>query len=512
MTVDELLHLHPLAGARLVAGAGGVRAAVRNVRLVDHLDQLPPVPAETALLITGDQGGWATEMALRFGWEHAASCVIVPADQDVLDATRRLADRLRVPLLAAPLTDPTATAIALSMAVAAPHVARVTVLADLATRVADLPHNPRPLLGLLNAQLPGTTVCLLAPDGAMLAGRAAAAERGASARDTQPTRHDASPGQLLVHPIAGADGNIVMRLVAYLSGRSAGWAGTVATALGIAAAPLSAWAASERLAAERDARLRGTLLTELLAGTDAASEHVASRVARLGWQLEGWHTGIYLALLSATDQETVVAHTPALSAELAAAGLDGVIVERADGWSVWIDQPEEPSPRAVRRFASRLRQLLIGRPAALALAGGVGPPGYALPGLRSSLALAREAALLAAAAGPGTVEHADDLGVRRLLLTPFGSEAFRSLADRLLAPLREGHNGTLLQALSGYLDAKCSATATAAELGVHRNTVMARVTRAAEILQADLGRPDERLAIQLACHAVRAGTDPSASG
>lgn len=507
MTVDELIHLQPLTGARLVAGAAGGQAIVRNVQLIQP-DQLVRVSAETALLLTGDHGGWATDMALRSGWEHAASCVIVSEDQEVLDATRRLADRLKVPLLVAPLADPATTAITLGMAISAPHVTRVSVIADLATRLVGLPCNPRSVLGLLNAHLPGATVCLLAADGAMLAGQASAAVRGAAARDIRPARRDARPGQLLIHPIEGTSGNVVMRLVAYLSGPSGAWTDTVATALGIAAAPLVAWAASERLAAERDARLRGTLLTELLAGTDAASDQVAAQVARLGWQLEGWHTGIYLALLNVTDQETVVARTPTLSADLAAAGLGGVIVERADGWSVWIDQPQEPSPRAVKRFVSQLRQVLEKRPAALALAGGIGPPGYALPGLRSSLTLAREAALLAAAAGPGTVEHSDELGVRRLLLTPLGSEAFRTLADRMLAPLRDVDDGAVLRALSAYLDHKCSATAAAVELGIHRNTVAVRVARAGEILKADLDRPAERLAVHLACHAIRARGDP----
>jgi PucR family transcriptional regulator, purine catabolism regulatory protein len=378
-----------------------------------------------------------------------------------------------------------------------------------AGHLTDLPRNPRAVLGVLNTHLPGTAACLLAADGSLLAGRAAAAAHGASVRDTRPARHHAGPGQLLVQPIAGPGEHVDMRLMAYLSGPADTWADTVATALGMAAGPLTAWAASERVSAERDARLRGALLTELLTGTDATSEQTASQVARLGWQLEGWHTGIYLALLDEAAQETLVAHTPALSAELVAAGIHGVVVERADGWSIWIDHREKPATRSTARAGGQLRTLLAGRPAALALAGGVGPPGYGLPGLRSSLTLAREAALLAAAAGPGVVEYAADLGMRRLLLTPLGSEGFRSLAARLLAPLRDADDGALLAALSAYLDHRCSTTAAAEALGVHRNTVAARVARASQILKLDLERPEERLALHLACHAARVDAGPA---
>jgi len=502
LTVRELPYLKALTGARIVAGQAGADAAVREARLIDHLDRLADTPAGCALLLTTDLTGWAVEMALRLAWERAAACVIAHEDQEVLDATHRLADRLRMPLLLAGLDDPVSTAIALGMAATAPRERRAATLVDLAERLAALPQKPRSVLGLLNSRLPGTAVCLLTADGTLLAGRSAASAHGADVRDTVPARHTVAEGQLVVHPVIGSDGGVEMRLVASLSGAADAWADTVATALGLAAGPITAWAAVERLRAERDARLRGTLLTELLSGTDATSDQIASQVARLGWRLEGWHTGIYLSLADPTDQETLVARTPALTAALAAVRLRGVVVERTDGWSVWVDHLEKPSPRTEGRMADRLRALLAERPAGLALSGGIGPPGEGPSGLRTSLASAREAAVLATAAGPGHLERADDLGMRRLLLTPFGSEDFRSLADRLLAPLREPRNRPLYDALRQYLDQMCSASATAAALGVHRNTVATRVARACTLLGVDLDRPDERLAVHLACHAV----------
>jgi hypothetical protein len=51
----------------------------------------------------------------------------------------------------------------------------------------------------------------------------------------------------------------------------------------------------------------------------------------------------------------------------------------------------------------------------------------------------------------------------------------------MLEPLRE-QPGDLLATLTAYLDAESSLTETAAVLGVHRNTVTARIARAQELL------------------------------
>jgi DNA-binding PucR family transcriptional regulator len=71
----------------------------------------------------------------------------------------------------------------------------------------------------------------------------------------------------------------------------------------------------------------------------------------------------------------------------------------------------------------------------------------------------------------------------------------------MLEPLRD-QPGDLLRTLTAYLDAESSLTETAAVLGVHRNTVAARVARAQELLGVELTDPDERLALHLACRSV----------
>jgi DNA-binding PucR family transcriptional regulator len=62
--------------------------------------------------------------------------------------------------------------------------------------------------------------------------------------------------------------------------------------------------------------------------------------------------------------------------------------------------------------------------------------------------------------------------------------------------------GDLVRTLAAYLDAESSLAETAIVLGVHRNTVAARISRIEQLLGVDLSRPDERLALHLAARAV----------
>ena len=67
-----------------------------------------------------------------------------------------------------------------------------------------------------------------------------------------------------------------------------------------------------------------------------------------------------------------------------------------------------------------------------------------------------------------------------------------------MAPLL-GQPGDLVKTLAAYLDSESSLADTAAILGIHRNTVSARIARIVSLLGVDLAVPDDRLALHLAC-------------
>jgi DNA-binding PucR family transcriptional regulator len=91
------------------------------------------------------------------------------------------------------------------------------------------------------------------------------------------------------------------------------------------------------------------------------------------------------------------------------------------------------------------------------------------------------------------------------------SEQARTAIADLLAPLDRlgGRRAeTAVKTLAAYLDEQGSVVRTAAVLGVHRNAVTQRMGRIATALDVDLGDPETRLALQIACRARRLVSSP----
>lgn len=127
------------------------------------------------------------------------------------------------------------------------------------------------------------------------------------------------------------------------------------------------------------------------------------------------------------------------------------------------------------------------------------PCGISGRGTRDELAgLAAQAerglahALSTEAAGPIDYQPALHDGVLRLL--DESAEARRS-AETLLAPVRQHdarHGDSIERSLASWLAHHGQTSPAAAELGVHRHTLRARMQTAAQLLQADLDSPDTR--------------------
>lgn len=104
-------------------------------------------------------------------------------------------------------------------------------------------------------------------------------------------------------------------------------------------------------------------------------------------------------------------------------------------------------------------------------------------------------------AAPGTVVRADRTGPAQLLAV-LPEEAPRVPAEMLLAPLSDAdRDRTLLRTLATLLDVGTAPSAVAARLGVHRNTVIARLDRL-RALGCDPDDPDRRIALHIACRVL----------
>lgn len=272
----------------------------------------------------------------------------------------------------------------------------------------------------------------------------------------------------------------------------------ISAALPIIAGAIRERLAEHRLGLERDARARTSALEEITRRPATASTLVRRRALALGWDLDGWHVGVYVGVLRDLDLMTA---RDELIAAFDAEDLLIQAVEQADGWAVWTTTEREPSSadavshaEAVRRAQRRLE-----RGGVSATYVGVGSAQVGVEGLAHSLTEARDAARLARSREEtGRFLHVDRLGFGQLLLGWTRTDPFRPAAEGILEPLTKTA-GDLVATLGAYLDCESSLAHTAAVLGVHRNTVGARIRKVQELLGVDLANPDERLALHLAC-------------
>ncbi|WP_214325063.1 PucR family transcriptional regulator [Nonomuraea sediminis] len=492
VTVAELVNAGPLAGARMY-GAG--EGPVHQVRIVDELSVFASVAPHTAVVLIGAaaSGGWAVEMAMRRAWEQAAACVIAPASGLSEGSGEVLAERLGVTLIFVE-EDPLITAVRVASAASRPEGARTQLVARCATRLAGAGSSARHVLGVLNAELPGVSVAFLDPYGRLLAGRQAAGE-----------------GRVLASvEVPDLDGGVLGRLVASGAARSSGWPSVVSAVLGLAVAPLTAWAAVERLSASRDFARQEAVAQRLLASFSPVEGEAGSRTGApvsagasvravvdedvvveavaLGWPVEGPVTGFVVRPVDGSD---VVQARAVLAATVG----EVPVVRRREGVAGW-------SALGADELAVRLERCVATLP--WSASAGVGTTAGGLAGLGESLLGAEAGALVA---GSGSVARADRMGPAELLAAlPAG--VLRAPATVVLRPLLAvDKDGTLLETLVAYFD-EGGALKAAERLGVHRNTVATRLERIRAV-GYDLDDPATRLALHLAGRVLRAsGSSP----
>jgi purine catabolism regulator len=94
-----------------------------------------------------------------------------------------------------------------------------------------------------------------------------------------------------------------------------------------------------------------------------------------------------------------------------------------------------------------------------------------------------------------------DLSVYRLLLQLEHHPELRAFQEEILGPLLAYESGEeLIRTLRAYFDHNGNLSQAADTLFIHRNTLLYRMERIAEIANLDLDNPETRLALQLALH------------
>ena len=501
--VGDLLPLLP-AGTRLLVGPGST--AVRSVRgVVGTPDQVGRSLAQgddvVVLLTPVDRADARFDVLLRRASAAGTTLLVVDGALELGPGTTTLANRLGVAVLATP--DPWATSVRLHELIGTGMGPAARAALD-ASRVAlDAGPELDDLFARLDRSL-GHPVRFLDASGLAL--------RGAAVDDAARAVLVRRAGTSDVLTAEGVDETLVAIPVGTGIGPRA-WLAVglpvpiaaeqqvVASALQVAAVAVGHRLLLTRLDDERDARYRMAMLDELRAADGAPAPQLVQRTIAAGWRLDAWHVGARVVARQGVD---LVALRQQVDAAVRAEGLDAVVVEQADGWVLWLSEPDEPGREAVADIAGRLRRAQNTLRTTVETNVGVGSLQAGPAGLVRTLGEAGDAARLAASRPEsGHFVHVDRLGLAQLLLAWTQTDTFLPASRQLLAPLERG-GGALLTTLAAYLDAESSIAETAAVLGVHRNTVSDRIARVERLLAVDLSDPETRLALHLATRA-RAG-------
>lgn len=135
---------------------------------------------------------------------------------------------------------------------------------------------------------------------------------------------------------------------------------------------------------------------------------------------------------------------------------------------------------------------------------GIGRPGHGIQGIRQSYQEARQALTLGRRLNrSGHVTDFDTLGIYRLILAAEHMPELHAFQEETLGALLNYdrvHRSNLTETMDAFFAANCSPKEAASILNVHRNTVLYRLDRVADVTGLDLDDPDTRLRLHLALH------------
>lgn len=290
-----------------------------------------------------------------------------------------------------------------------------------------------------------------------------------------------------------------LRLVLFGTGLSDGQLQALSVAAEVAMPAVAARILIDEVAAVNDVAVSSGLLRDFVDLHGSGDPDVERRMAERGWRTAGHHVGFRMVARGRLDPLSLLR---SLSPGLSAMDAEAHATTAGRGVTGWLTFAEAPGPDAVERTVAALRDLHAAALRDFAVATGVGSVQRGEEGLAATLDEAGDAARIAAArSATGWFVRVDSLGLDQLLLAWTGNDTFVPAAHSLLAPLQEG-GGELLSTLAAYLDNESGIAATAAALGLHRNTVTVRIRRVQELLGIDMTDPEARLALHLACRAV----------
>ncbi|MFC7456271.1 PucR family transcriptional regulator [Brachybacterium sp. GCM10030267] len=477
--------------------AGPAVAEWQRAEIAQAADELRPGGGRLAIITHPlPRESWRVDALLRRVCDRGYSGLALPGAEEIDESSRRLADRLDLVVLAA--REPFVLAEATWRISEARGALSLDRVGRLATAFRYPARDLRDLLAHLSASA-GCGIALLDADG-VLEEAGGTLGRASEAIDWKPwTDVQVTDGMAVASVRVDRASRAGLRLAFFAPGVNQAQRSAMAVAAQVAMPAVAARILIDEIDAVSDASASAELLRDFLDRAEGDPGDVARRMAERGWRTSGYHLGFRVVGRSRVITSDLLRRSIAALGELE---IESHVTTMGQGVTGWLRFPTRPAPAEVDHQVRALRAVHGQLRSTFNVATGVGSLRAEEPGLELTLRDATEAALLAAdrEASEWFVRF-DAFGIEQLLLARTESDTFVPAAEALLAPLREGDD-QLVDTLHAYLEHESNIAATAAALGLHRNTVTSRMRRIESLIGADLHDPSSRLALHLACRAV----------
>jgi hypothetical protein len=490
---------HPANGG-LVVVSGPEQAEWTGVAVVTSEAELPHDGGGRLAVITASppDAPWQQDALVRRIRDRGYRALAVPRADRFGPGTRALADRLGITILH--VQRPMQLAKTCWQLVEGRDALTLGYVRSVAQSIQYPAESLSDLLRHLSSSI-GHGVALIDAEGVLL-------EAGGHLPEAVHAAIDLAPWADLTTTEAGAAASVRvdspsregLRLVVFGDGLGERQLGALAVAAEVAMPAVAARILIDEVAAVNDASIASGVLRDFVDLRGTPDADVERRMLERGWRTTGYHLAFRMIGRSRLEPFQLLRF---VSPELGRISADSHATTSGRGVSGWLSFTEPPQPAQVERFVSALRELHVTARRSFNVATGVGSLASGSAGLTATLGESADAARIAVnRSSTGWFVRVDGLGVEQLLLAWTGNDTFMPAAKSLLAPV-EAAGGDLLATLSAYLDHESGIAATAVELGLHRNTVASRIQRVQELLGVDMADPEVRLALHLACRAVR---------
>lgn len=485
-------------GLRLIAGPAD--AAWTDVVVESTEAELPSTGEDRlAILITAPpETPWQQDALVRRTRDRGFRALAVPAADAFGPGTRALAERLRLTLLHA--DRPMALAKACWQLLEARDALTLRYVRKVAQSIEYHADGLPDLLRHLTSSV-GHGIALVDSEGVLL-------EDGGHLDAAVHAAIDFGPWMDLTRTGSGTAASVRvdspsregLRLAFFGEGLSDPQLSALAVAAEVAMPAVAARILIDEVAAVNDAAVSSAVLRDFVDLRGTPDTEVERRMLERGWRTTGYHLAFRMIGRTRVDTFQLLRF---VTGAFAAIPADSHATTSGRGVSGWLSFSEPPTAEQVESFVAALRELHLAARRSFNVATGVGSLENGSAGLTASLGEAADAARIAAnRSSTGWFVRVDGLGLDQLLLAWTGNDTFVPAARSLLAPVQDA-GSELLSTLSAYLDHESGIAATAAALGLHRNTVSTRIQRIQELLGVDMNDPEVRLALHLACRTIR---------